>query len=118
MQAVTSCQQMAVLPDKEGAHAFSVWWPSFAVIRWSEDETRHRSNDGSRIPARSSKLAHPCGGLAPRLLQRGFVVRAPHPAPIQDAEIKALCKTIMSSQQAEIDQMKSKLAKLHRQYAP
>jgi uncharacterized protein (DUF305 family) len=35
-------------------------------------------------------------------------------AAIQDAEIKALCKNIVSSQQAEIDQMKAKLAALDR----
>ena len=35
-------------------------------------------------------------------------------APIQDAEIKALCKNILSSQQAEIDQMKAKLSALGR----
>ena len=33
-------------------------------------------------------------------------------APIQDAEIKALCKNIISSQQAEIDQMKAILLEL------
>jgi len=33
-------------------------------------------------------------------------------APIQDAEIKQLCQTIISSQQQEIDQMKAKLAEL------
>jgi uncharacterized protein (DUF305 family) len=33
-------------------------------------------------------------------------------APIQDAEIKQLCQTIISSQQAEIDQMKARLAEL------
>ena len=33
-------------------------------------------------------------------------------APIRDAEIQSLCKTIRSSQQAEIDQMKAKLRKL------
>ena len=35
-------------------------------------------------------------------------------APIQDAEIKALCKNIISSQQSEIDQMKAKLSALGR----
>jgi uncharacterized protein (DUF305 family) len=35
-------------------------------------------------------------------------------APIQDAEIQALCKNIISSQQAEIDQMKAKLSALGR----
>jgi hypothetical protein len=35
-------------------------------------------------------------------------------APIQDAEIKQLCQTIISSQQAEIDQMKAKLAELEQ----
>ena len=35
-------------------------------------------------------------------------------APIQDAEIRALCKNILSSQQAEIDQMKAKLSALGR----
>jgi uncharacterized protein (DUF305 family) len=34
-------------------------------------------------------------------------------APIHDAEIKALCRAIISSQQAEIDQMKAKLATLN-----
>jgi uncharacterized protein (DUF305 family) len=33
-------------------------------------------------------------------------------APIQDAEIKALCKGIISGQQAEIEQMKAKLRAL------
>lgn len=33
-------------------------------------------------------------------------------APIQDTEIKELCGTIISSQQAEIDQMRAKLDKL------
>lgn len=35
-------------------------------------------------------------------------------APIQDAEIKALCQNIISSQQAEIEQMKAKLAELEK----
>jgi uncharacterized protein (DUF305 family) len=35
-------------------------------------------------------------------------------APIRDAEIKALCSTIISSQQSEIDQMKAKLRTLER----
>jgi hypothetical protein len=35
-------------------------------------------------------------------------------APLQDAEIKALCKNIVSSQQSEIDQMKAKLSALGR----
>jgi uncharacterized protein (DUF305 family) len=35
-------------------------------------------------------------------------------APIQDSEIQALCQTIISSQQAEIDQMKAKLDELGR----
>ena len=35
-------------------------------------------------------------------------------ANIQDAEIKDLCKTIISSQQQEIDQMKAKLAELDK----
>jgi uncharacterized protein (DUF305 family) len=35
-------------------------------------------------------------------------------APIEDAEIKALCKNIVSSQQSEIDQMKAKLSALGR----
>jgi hypothetical protein len=35
-------------------------------------------------------------------------------APIQDAEIKQLCANIISGQQAEIDQMKAKLAQLNR----
>lgn len=34
-------------------------------------------------------------------------------APIQDPEIKELCRQIISSQQREIDQMKAKLAQLH-----
>jgi uncharacterized protein (DUF305 family) len=33
-------------------------------------------------------------------------------APIRDPEIKALCENIVSGQQAEIDQMKAKLAEL------
>jgi uncharacterized protein (DUF305 family) len=33
-------------------------------------------------------------------------------APIRDAEIRKLCETIISGQQAEIDQMKRKLAEL------
>src|SRR6266498_1825386 len=35
-------------------------------------------------------------------------------ASIQDEEIKALCKTIISSQQAQIDQMKAKLLELEK----
>lgn len=35
-------------------------------------------------------------------------------APIQDQEIRTLCRNIVSSQQAEIDQMKAKLDKLSR----
>ncbi len=35
-------------------------------------------------------------------------------APVQDAEIKALCRTIISSQQSEIDQMKAKLSALEK----
>lgn len=35
-------------------------------------------------------------------------------ASIQDTEIKALCGTIISSQQAEIDQMKAKLLELEK----
>jgi hypothetical protein len=35
-------------------------------------------------------------------------------ASFQDAEIKALCKTIISSQQSEIDQMRAKLLQLER----
>jgi uncharacterized protein (DUF305 family) len=35
-------------------------------------------------------------------------------APLQDSEIKALCKNIVSSQQSEIDQMKAKLSALGR----
>jgi uncharacterized protein (DUF305 family) len=35
-------------------------------------------------------------------------------APIQDSEIKALCRNIISSQQSEIDQMKAKLRALDR----
>lgn len=35
-------------------------------------------------------------------------------APIQDPEIKTLCKNILSGQQAEIDQMKLKLSQLER----
>ena len=35
-------------------------------------------------------------------------------APIKDAEIKELCRTIISSQQKEIDQMKAKLRALER----
>ena len=35
-------------------------------------------------------------------------------APVQDTEIKQLCRTIISSQQKEIDQMKAKLRVLER----
>ena len=35
-------------------------------------------------------------------------------APIQDSEIKELCRTIIKSQQSEIDQMKKKLAALQK----
>ena len=35
-------------------------------------------------------------------------------APIEDAEIKGLCREIVSGQQAEIDQMKAKLAALRQ----
>ncbi len=43
----------------------------------------------------------------------GAILMCEH-ASIQDTEIKALCKTIISSQQAEIDQMKAKLLELER----
>jgi uncharacterized protein (DUF305 family) len=36
-------------------------------------------------------------------------------APIHDPEIASLCRTIISGQQAEIDQMKAKLGLLHDQ---
>jgi uncharacterized protein (DUF305 family) len=35
-------------------------------------------------------------------------------APIQDAEIKTLCQSIIASQQDEIDQMKAKLQELDK----
>ena len=35
-------------------------------------------------------------------------------ANIQDAEIKEQCKTIIASQQSEIDQMKAKLSELEK----
>ena len=35
-------------------------------------------------------------------------------APIKDIELKALCKTIISSQRSEINQMKEKLSKLEK----
>lgn len=35
-------------------------------------------------------------------------------APIQDVEIKELCRNIISSQQSEIDQMKAKLSALEK----
>lgn len=35
-------------------------------------------------------------------------------SPIQDEQIKALCRSIIASQQSEIDQMKAKLAALDR----
>jgi uncharacterized protein (DUF305 family) len=35
-------------------------------------------------------------------------------APIQDSEIKELCRTIIAGQQAEIDLMKSKLGELEK----
>ena len=35
-------------------------------------------------------------------------------APIKDAELKELCKAIVSSQQSEINQMKEKLSKLEK----
>ena len=35
-------------------------------------------------------------------------------APVQDPDIKTLCQTIISSQQAEIDQMKAKLVELEK----
>ncbi|HEX9384775.1 MAG TPA: DUF305 domain-containing protein [Anaerolineales bacterium] len=43
----------------------------------------------------------------------GAILMCEH-ASIQDTEIKALCETIISSQQAEIDQMKAKLLELER----
>jgi uncharacterized protein (DUF305 family) len=43
----------------------------------------------------------------------GAILMCEH-ASIQDAEIKELCKNIISSQQAEIDQMKAKLQELER----
>jgi uncharacterized protein (DUF305 family) len=36
-------------------------------------------------------------------------------APVQDLEVQKLCQSIVSSQQAEIDQMKTILARLERQ---
>jgi hypothetical protein len=35
-------------------------------------------------------------------------------APIRDAEIGALCRSIVSSQQSEIDRMRAKLSELKR----
>ena len=35
-------------------------------------------------------------------------------APVDDEEIKALCRSIVASQQSEIDIMKAKLAALNR----
>lgn len=35
-------------------------------------------------------------------------------APIKDAELKALCRTIISSQRSEINQMKAKLNRLEK----
>ena len=43
----------------------------------------------------------------------GAILMCKH-ASIQDAEIKELCNHIISSQQAEIDQMKRKLEELNR----
>jgi peptidoglycan biosynthesis protein MviN/MurJ (putative lipid II flippase) len=43
----------------------------------------------------------------------GAILMCEH-AAIQDAEIKELCKNIISSQQAEIDQMKAKLLELEK----
>src|SRR5215216_1163836 len=43
----------------------------------------------------------------------GAILMCEH-ASIQDAEIKELCQNIISSQQAEIDQMKAKLQELER----
>ena len=43
----------------------------------------------------------------------GTILMCEH-ASIPDTEIKALCETIISSQQAEIDQMKAKLLELER----
>src|SRR5262245_28457448 len=43
----------------------------------------------------------------------GAVLMCEH-ASLQDSEIQALCQTIISSQQAEIDQMKAKLQELGR----
>jgi uncharacterized protein (DUF305 family) len=35
-------------------------------------------------------------------------------APIQDAEIRRLCRSIIAGQQAEIDEMKARLSALDR----
>ena len=43
----------------------------------------------------------------------GAILMCEH-ASIQDAEIQALCQTIISSQQSEIDQMKAKLNELQQ----
>ena len=43
----------------------------------------------------------------------GAILMCEH-AAIQDAEIKQLCRNIVSSQQAEIDQMKAKLSELEK----
>lgn len=43
----------------------------------------------------------------------GAILMCEH-ASLQDPEIKQLCQTIISSQQAEIDQMKAKLAELDK----
>jgi uncharacterized protein (DUF305 family) len=43
----------------------------------------------------------------------GAILMCEH-ASIQDAEIQQLCQNIISSQQAEIDQMKAKLAELQK----
>lgn len=60
------------------------------------------------------------GGISDRQFLRSMI---PHhagailmceQAPIQDSEIQELCRTIISSQQQEIDQMRAKLLELER----
>jgi uncharacterized protein (DUF305 family) len=43
-----------------------------------------------------------------------LLLMAAKEASIQDPEIRELCRTIISSQQAEIDQMKAKLKALNK----
>lgn len=75
---------------------------------------------GFAVLVRSFLLIRRQGAISDRQFLRSLI---PHhasailmcnEAPIEDPEIKNLCKNIIRSQQAEIDQMKAKLDQLNR----